>query len=129
MEETTAEFKPKSEMDAWKDFMPPEDFVPEWKKQLRALDREQARKKLADRVLFTVIGFAAATLLSMMPNTMAHRLILLAVLTAIAAWGWITSLLNKLKAVELDNKLNEEVRIEPLVKQEPPAAATTEQKA
>jgi hypothetical protein len=118
------ETKPKTPEDQWKEFMPPDDFVPEWKKQFRAMEKEVARKTLADRMLFAVIGFGVATALSLVPNSIQYRGALFIVIAAVAAWGWITSLLNKLKAVELDNKLNESIRIEEPKKEEKPQSVT-----
>jgi len=124
--------KPKTPEQEWKDFMPPDTFVPEWKKQFQALDREQALKKTAERSLYAALGCVVATglsFLSFIPHLRAIQLGVLGALILVALVTSYISLRNKLRAVEIDNKLNEDIRIEALKKEPDPQPVVSEQKA
>jgi len=137
MENATQIEKPKTPEQQWKDFMPPDDYVPEWKKQFKAIERETAMKKVAERALFSAIGSALATVVALLPlNALLVQLTIAVVLFLIALAAWISAIKMKLRAVEIDNKLNEDVRIEPLERtnkmvaaKSEPTPTVTEQKA
>lgn len=100
----------------WKDFMPPDNFVPEWKKQWKAMEHETSLKKTAERAAYAALGAAIATgvsFLSAIPHLAVVQLSVLGVFLLTAAVTSYTSLRMRLRAIELDHKLDEDIRVEP----------------
>lgn len=108
------EQRTKTDQEEWKEFMPPDDYVPEWKQQFQAMDREIALKRTSERALFAAIGAAIGGGTWFVPG---NHWIALGVLVGglfLLHFGCSNAATRmRLRAVEIDNKLNETVRIEP----------------
>jgi len=115
--ETQQDIQPKTQEQEWKEFMPPDDYVPEWKKQFQAIERQTMFKRLSERIMFVALGAAlaiGATFLFSYPLLVQALVVLVLIVFAMSVWMY--AILMRLRAAEIDNKLNEEVRIEPIVK-------------
>ncbi len=97
------------ERDAFQDMLPPDGYEPDWKKQIKAMDRHTAARARSERIAFFGGGFTVAAFVPGMYELKVAAVVALVIWFAVCVG---VAVKTHLAAREIDRKLDDGVRIE-----------------